>query len=179
MIRVYFVGASTASSFSFCAFVVATIMATDSRLVAGLPSSSSSSGAGTNEVPETDEGTAVVVEAEVDEQHYDECPMCYEPLLPHQRKFHWDCNCRLPFHALCVIEWVENKQEHQRCPTCNAPHTAGVRQRLSQCCDDEHQRALRVQPVIVERPLPRSRSRSRSRSILRARRRAFTSVLCR
>ena len=179
MIRSYFVGASTASSLSFCARGDATTMATESCLVAGLPSPSSSSGPGTNEGREMDERIAVAVEAEVDEQHYDECPMCYEFLLPHQRKFHWGCDCRLPFHALCVIEWVEQKQEHQRCPTCNAPHTAGVRQRLSQCCDDEHQRALRVQPVIVERPLPRSRSRSRSRSILRARRRAFTSVLCR
>ena len=167
-------------------FAVAINMGNQSRPVAGLHSSSSSSDPGLDEFPEMDEQhydecllvlslaraqtTQTAAVAEVAEQHHDECPICYEPLLPHQRKFHWDCNCRLPFHALCVIAWVERKQEHQRCPTCNAPHTPAVRQRLSQCCHEAHQRALRVQPFIFERPLPRSRLRSRSRSIVRTRR---------
>ena len=139
-------------------------MATHSRPVAG-----------TSESPEMDERTAAAVVAEVDEQHYDECPMCYEFLLPHQRKFNWDCACRLPFHADCIIAWVELKQEHQRCPTCNARHTRAVRQRLSQCCQEAHQRPLSVRttrslPRTRSRSLPRTRSLPRSRSIVRIRR---------
>ena len=140
-------------------------MACESRPVAGLSSFSSSADPGADEVREVGAPTAAAVDPEVAEEHFDECPMCYEPLLPHQRKFHWGCKCRLPFHALCVIEWVEQKQEHQRCPTCNAPHTPAVRERLYQRCHEEHKRALMVRPYIVVRLLPRSRSRSRASSL--------------
>ena len=158
------------------AFALALNMVSQSRPVGGLPSSSSLSDPGSDEVPEMDEqhydecllvlslGRAQTTEAaavvEVDEQHYDECPICYELLLPHQRKFHWGCNCRLPFHALCVIAWIEKQRQHQRCPTCNAPHTLGVRCRLYQLSHELHKRALRVR---CARLLPTSRSRSRSR----------------